>query len=103
VLEPLVDVLDCRLDAIAADSVGRTQPELASCQHLPESELVPLLRANLAEGTRVFRGLPAEVSPLDAGRRRAGEGVAIEGMLNGWRQAPEQARAAVDDVEVGRS
>lgn len=94
VLDPLVDALERRRDAIATDSVARMRRELASYQHVSDEELLPLVRSNLAAAMRVARGLAPDVSPVDAGRRRAEQGVAIEDMLNGWRLALEETRAA---------
>lgn len=94
VLETLIDTLDGELDAIAARSVARMRRELSSYDHVPPGELLPLVRANLAAAMRVARGLPADVLHADAGHQRAEQGIAIEDMLNGWRLALEETRAA---------
>ena len=104
-LASLIDALERELDAIASDSVARMRRELASYRHVSDDELLPLVRSNLAAGMRVARGLPADVSPMDAGRRRAEQGVAIDDMLNGWRLALEETRTAARSAaaELGLS
>jgi hypothetical protein len=94
VLDTLIDALEGQIDAIAARSVARMRRELSTYDHVPAGELLPLVRANLAAAMRVARGLPPDVLHEAAGRQRAEQGVAIEDMLNGWRVALEETRAA---------
>ena len=93
-LGPLIDALEDQIDAIAVRSVERMRRELPTYEHVPAAELLPLVRANLATAMGVARGLSPDVSHEAAGRLRAEQGVAIEDMLNGWRVALEETRAA---------